>query len=115
MANRIAKSCRKAGCGGLSRDRHGYCPNHADLASWGSYQKENPNRIYQTKRWRYTRIKVIQRDRGLCQECLKSGRVSEGTHVDHVKPVSQGGDEWSMNNLQLLCKKCHEKKTAREK
>lgn len=36
-----------------------------------------------------------------------------GTQVDHIRPKSAGGDE-SDRNMQTLCKKCHQKKSAKE-
>ncbi|HIF9075746.1 TPA: HNH endonuclease [Photobacterium damselae] len=115
MNNRIAKACRKAACPGISREKHGYCPAHAKLAGWGSYQQQNPNRIYNTARWRRTRNIVLHRDKGLCQNCLKQGRYISANHCDHIISIANGGSVWDIKNLQMLCKKCHEKKTAKEK
>ena len=28
-------------------------------------------------------------------------------HVHHIIPVSRGGAEWDLNNLELLCTGCH--------
>jgi hypothetical protein len=44
---------------------------------------------------------VIERDKGLCQEC---GQL--GTDIDHID-----GNSNELENLQLLCKPCHNKKT----
>lgn len=49
----------------------------------------------------------------LCAICLKRGDVSVGTEVDHIVPLSQGGDN-TIENLQALCVACHRKKTAGE-
>jgi 5-methylcytosine-specific restriction endonuclease McrA len=51
-----------------------------------------------TSKWRKIRQRIINRDRGLCQQC-----GNEGDSVDHIIPRSQGGtdDDW---NLQLLCR-----------
>ena len=35
-------------------------------------------------------------------------------HVDHIKPVSAGGHPFDESNLQTLCRRCHEEKTAKE-
>jgi 5-methylcytosine-specific restriction endonuclease McrA len=48
-----------------------------------------------------TRKAVIERDGGLCKQC---GRP--GTDVDHIE-----GSSNEMENLQLLCRACHNKKT----
>ena len=45
-----------------------------------------------------------------CKRC--SAYASE---VDHITPISQGGDKWSRDNLQALCRGCHIDKTRKEK
>lgn len=37
-----------------------------------------------------------------------------GFHVDHIKPISDGGHPFDESNLQTLCKHCHHAKTAKE-
>lgn len=44
-----------------------------------------------------------------CMECDTIAAV-----IDHIKPVNQGGSIWDENNLQAMCKSCHDKKTAKE-
>ena len=36
------------------------------------------------------------------------------TVVDHIKPIRNGGDIWNLNNLQSMCRRCHNSKTAKE-
>ena len=36
------------------------------------------------------------------------------TVVDHIKPIRNDGDMWSLNNLQSMCRRCHNSKTAKE-
>jgi len=46
---------------------------------------------------------------------LKAERVAPATVVDHIEPHK--GDEelfYDINNLQSLCKSCHDRKTAKE-
>lgn len=114
MANRLPKACRKKGCSGKSTEAHGYCGAHAGLASWGSYQKERGNSPYNTGKWRNIRAAIMKRDNGLCQECLRNGRYTPGTECDHIIPLANGGDMYRYSNLQMLCKRCHSKKTARK-
>ena len=35
-------------------------------------------------------------------------------HVDHIEPVADGGHPFDPGNLQTLCDRCHERKTAAE-
>lgn len=46
----------------------------------------------------------------ICRSC----RTRFATQVDHVLPLSMGGDD-SEGNLQGLCASCHSKKTRRER
>ena len=55
----------------------------------------------------------MERDNGLCQECLRHGIYTPATDVDHIIPKAAGGTD-SPNNLQCLCKKCHRIKTSKE-
>lgn len=45
-----------------------------------------------------------------CVQCLASGVVSAGEEVDHVVPILKGGAD-TEENMQTLCRECHEKKT----
>ena len=55
--------------------------------------------------------KNIIRKRKTCSSCRQECKKSE---VDHIIPIAAGGDN-SLNNLQLLCKSCHNDKTQQEK
>ena len=54
------------------------------------------------------RFKVMQRDDFKCQICGASPAMQAGVllHVDHIVPVSKGGQA-TMDNLQTLCQKCN--------
>jgi 5-methylcytosine-specific restriction protein A len=36
------------------------------------------------------------------------------THVDHIKAIEFGGAEYDQDNLQSMCKPCHERKTRHD-
>lgn len=38
------------------------------------------------------------------------GSIAPAVLVDHIRPLSRGGDH-SLGNLQALCNRCHSKKT----
>lgn len=64
--------------------------------------------------WRKARA-VYLREHPLCVECKRNGRLTPATVVDHVEPHQ--GDKhrfWDKANWQALCKRCHDRKTARE-
>src|SRR5262249_24260399 len=65
------------------------------------------------KEWETLRRRILQRDRGLCQPCLKTGRVTLATQVDHVLQKASGGTD-DENKLQSICVECRRVKTARE-
>jgi len=60
-----------------------------------------------TSRWRKIRQRIINRDRGICQQC-----GNEGDSVDHIVPRNQGGTDDDFN-LQLLCRSCNSSKGGR--
>lgn len=55
---------------------------------------------------------IIIRDEYTCQQCGKLVDLHE-SHLDHVVPITQGGDD-SPENLQTLCIGCSKAKTQRE-
>jgi 5-methylcytosine-specific restriction protein A len=59
------------------------------------------------------RNRIRARDCGLCQECKRQGRVAVGSAVDHIVPLWKGGSDGDLNK-ELLCRPCHDAKTARE-
>ena len=65
------------------------------------------SRIYRRKRW------LVLRRRQLSLEPLcHCGEIA--TDVDHIRPIREGGEPGSLDNLQSLCHRHHSVKTARE-
>ena len=69
--------------------------------------------FYHSKAWRMTR-KFYIKDNPLCEHCKRKGITTAGQMVDHIKPISLGGNMLHQSNLQTLCNKCHAKKSAYE-
>lgn len=63
--------------------------------------------------WQKLRLFVLRRDMGLCQPCLAIDRTELATEVDHIIPKAKGGTD-ALENLQAICRPCHERKTAHE-
>lgn len=63
------------------------------------------------RRWAQLRRRVLDRDGWRCSKCDRRGRALE---VDHLKPIAEGGRRWDIDNLQVLCKGCHIRKTRAE-
>lgn len=51
--------------------------------------------------WQVLRAQVVIRDKGICQECSKTG-----SHVHHMS--YENGPNEEGENLILLCKECHD-------
>lgn len=86
MPPRIPRACRKHGCSKTTTDRSGYCDEHMNTG-WESHQqgKSRHERGYGTA-WDKRRARILQRDKHLCQECLKSGRPTEAKTVTTSNP-----------------------------
>lgn len=115
MPNASPKPCRHLGCGKLVADG-GWCEEHK--------RDSNANRFADTHRgsrhdrgygtaWDKLRLFILKRDNGLCQPCIKQGRVTRATQVDHIVQKKSGGTD-EESNLQAICSECHKQKTARE-
>nr|DAZ55835.1 MAG TPA: HNH endonuclease [Caudoviricetes sp.]DAZ83227.1 MAG TPA: HNH endonuclease [Caudoviricetes sp.] len=65
-------------------------------------------------RWQALRKRFILQH-PYCERCLKEGRITPATDVDHIKP-HRGCPRllFDENNLQALCHECHSRKTATE-
>ncbi|APW60471.1 HNH endonuclease signature motif containing protein [Paludisphaera borealis] len=63
-------------------------------------------KIYNSAAWKKCRALALRRQ-PLCPECLKNGVHSPSVEVHHVKDLAEGGDQYSLDNLQPLCKMHH--------
>lgn len=59
------------------------------------------------------RDRIVRRDKGLCQRCLRKGRYTEGHEVDHIVALINGGPDTD-ENKELLCLPCHAEKTRED-
>ncbi len=60
--------------------------------------------------WEERRAKVLERD----PICTTDGCGQISRHVDHIIPRALGGSD-DLSNLQGKCRRCHGRKTARER
>jgi 5-methylcytosine-specific restriction protein A len=114
MPQRTPKACRVRGCRHTTTDPSGYCESHKS-EGWKQYKpgQSRHQRGYGSK-WDAIRERVLKRDKGLCQLCLRVSVVREAKTVDHIIPKAHGGTDADCN-LQSLCWPCHKAKTARER
>lgn len=117
-----AKPCLHPGCGALVRDGSGRCPKHLeqkqqiDKKHQQQYDKQrgtSSQRGY-GDRWKKARATYL-RSHPLCVTCKAAGLLEPATVVDHKIP-HKGDQElfWNQENWQVLCKPCHDRKTAAE-
>lgn len=108
--------CCWPGCGATTHSR--YCDKHTKQhrreydQHRATYNPEH-HQFYNGARWR--KVRAIQlHKQPLCEHCLENNRVTLANVVDHKTPRSQGGSDYDSNNLQSLCTRCHNSKTAKE-
>lgn len=115
MPPRRAKPCRHAGCAAVSSDKSGFCDAHRQATNWGNHQAglSRHQRGYGVA-WEKLRRVILQRDQYLCQTCLRDGIYTAAYAVDHIKAKAHGGTDDPVN-LESMCRRCHDRKTARER
>lgn len=64
---------------------------------------------YNSTHWRKTR-KAKYNANPICEKC----KVNPTHTIDHIIPISQGGDPYLWDNLMSLCKGCNARKTAKQ-
>lgn len=76
-------------------------------------QKQDKQRIYNSKEWKLVRIAKLQRD-PLCEVCKQNGKVVPAQAVHHIVPIETATDFGYMrelafryNNLMSVCYSCH--------
>ena len=93
-----------------------YCDDHLIQHKQSINKRTHSNRAdyhawYSSARWRLLRINYLR----LHPLCVRCDKPTAATVVDHIMP-HKGNKElfWSVDNLQPLCKRCHDVKTATE-
>jgi 5-methylcytosine-specific restriction protein A len=87
--------------------RDGRCGEHQLRKSWDRTSARNASR---PSDWSRRRARTLARDRFTCQQC----GAREHLEVDHIVPVARGGS-WELDNLWVLCRTCHKRKTYTER
>jgi len=59
-------------------------------------------------KWQKLRVQILDRDGWVCVVCNRPAHT-----VDHIIPRVKGGDMWSPDNLQSMCKSCNSAKGGR--
>jgi 5-methylcytosine-specific restriction protein A len=100
------KPCAAPRCPGLTRTK--YCDQHAhldkqDKRRWDSRRGNKVERGYGGS-WEKARGMFL-RNNPLCYDC---GRTAVLVH--HIRPISDGGERLSFDNMRSLCVPCHGKR-----
>ena len=114
MPRKPKKPCAYPGCPALV-DGY-YCEEHKKLTDklYNRYTRDDFSKnFYNSMAWRMARKRHLNNS-PFCVECLKVGKATKATMVDHIIPIKQGGDTFSPDNLQSLCWSCHGRKSIEE-
>lgn len=64
-----------------------------------------------TRRWQSMRKAVLRRDKFLCVDCKRYGRLTQATTVHHIKHYDEHPElALEPSNLVSLCAACHNKR-----
>jgi len=89
-----------------------YCERHRRQVNkeYNRYTRDEDNKsFYNSQAWRRLSRLQLQRE-PLCAECMKTGRITPAEITDHIQPIRDGGTRLDLENLQSLCRACHNKK-----
>ncbi len=114
MPYRPKHPCNFPGCPCLTNER--YCEEHKKKVNndYNKYERDEFSKsFYNTPLWKATRKRQLE-THPFCEECLKNGKRTKATMVDHINPIKQGGSLYDASNLQSLCWSCHSRKSVLE-
>lgn len=109
MPNLPPRPCTHPRCRKMQTKR-GKCDDHQQHGGWQS--SESKDERYGIN-WRAIRKRIMSRDHQLCQACKRAKRYVQAKYVDHIIPKFEGGTD-DDQNLEAICKVCHDKKSAQE-
>ena len=73
--------------------------------------KRHSARVTRGPRWKALRLQALERDEWRCVQC----GTRKGLECDHIEPVRNRPDlAFKLSNLQILCGRCHARKTRIE-
>lgn len=82
------------------------------MATPSGRNKRNKH-IYNSKAWKdISSLRLAEEP--LCRLCSFTKKITPAKHVDHIVPISKGGDPYDYNNTQSLCIACHSIKTRED-
>ena len=96
MPRKPKRPCSYPGCPKLVDGQ--YCEEHKRLVDkqYNEYGRDNfTKNFYKTPEWLHARKQQLNQH-PFCEECLKEGKRTRATMVDHIVPIKQGGDKFAL-------------------
>ena len=73
-----------------------------------SRRDSKEQKVYKSAMWKRIRAQAISKSNGLCEECIKKGKISYYDDVHHKIPIKVDiSKAYDLNNLICLCITCH--------
>ena len=118
MPSRAKTICSKPGCSQLvTVGSGGVCDEHRKQRH-REYSRRRDDvdeqRFYNGGTWRKLRTMQLQ-SQPLCELCLVDGKTVVATVVHHKQEIKLDGERYGVDNLQSLCRSCHERSHAKDK
>lgn len=105
------RRCKHGRCNVLTRNSNGRCDEHAGDGHGHNVKYERDSRHHSFAWTKYSQ--AYRRAHPLCVNNLDCRGLAEV--VDHIEPVSAGGDFWDSANHQPMCSRCHNRKRQSER
>lgn len=114
------RPCRHPGCPNLSEGS--YCEAHRKGAATEANRQYDESRrdqemkaFYNSTEWIKVRTLKLKQS-PVCEECLRQGRIAPAAIADHILPAREyPHHRLRLDNLQSLCRACHNRKTATDR
>jgi shikimate kinase len=121
MGRAAPKPCAHPGCPAVVPASVRFCPDHAKGDKRQKFFDDEGKKLSASQRGygsRWTKFSKWYRTsvEPLCRECSKEGNLTPAQVVDHIEPV-EGPDDprfFDQDEVQSLCRACHNRKTALE-
>ncbi len=89
--------------------------------NWDKKRHKWPNEIFSAKRRKFLRKKIKSEEGLNCYYCGMTDLITKGHEdpeipknrkatIDHIVPLSLGGEYLDQNNWHVACQECNEKK-----
>lgn len=117
------KPCAKPGCPEILCRGVRFCKFHMLEFLKNAYRKysegrESSNLRGYDSKWNAFRRKYISKhmlSSLFCRMCGAPFLSTSDIQLDHIQALNLGGDKFDVDNLQVLCRTCHAKKSQQEK